>query len=194
MRIGIFGGCFNPPHKMHYDIANNLIINGYLDKVIFVPTEDAYNKKDLASHKNRVEMLTLMSSNENILVSDICKEGNYKYTYEVLDLYGYEYPDAELYFICGTDNLDWFDQWKRYEYILKKYKLLVIKRNDDNIEAIINKYIKYRDNIKIANMKQSSISSTMIRKYIKEEKLDELKGLVNENVLDYIIKKGLYKK
>ena len=50
MKIGIFGGSFNPPHNMHENIALNLIANGYVDKVIYVPTGDNYNKKCYRNH------------------------------------------------------------------------------------------------------------------------------------------------
>ena len=42
MKIGIFGGCFNPPHNMHKKIATKLINNGYLDNIIFIPTGNNY--------------------------------------------------------------------------------------------------------------------------------------------------------
>lgn len=47
MKIGIFGGSFNPPHNMHQNIALNLIKLALLDRVIFVPTGDRYGKKEL---------------------------------------------------------------------------------------------------------------------------------------------------
>ena len=49
MRIGIFGGSFNPPHNMHKKIMMELLCNEYIDKGIYVPTGDSYNKKDLIS-------------------------------------------------------------------------------------------------------------------------------------------------
>ena len=60
MKIGIFGGSFNPPHKMHKNIALNLIKNKYLDKVIYVPTGNKYNKKDLIDAMDRYNMLKIM--------------------------------------------------------------------------------------------------------------------------------------
>ena len=57
-KIGFFGGCFNPPTNMHIKIANNLIKEGKLDKVVFVPMNDFY-KKELAfanGIKNYVEI------------------------------------------------------------------------------------------------------------------------------------------
>ena len=57
MKIGIFGGSFNPPHKIHQKIANYLVKNNYLDKVIFVPTGSNYEKPYLASEQDRYNML-----------------------------------------------------------------------------------------------------------------------------------------
>ncbi len=51
MKIGIFGGCFNPPHNMHKDIGLNLIKKKYLDRVIYVPTGDQYQKEELIPAK-----------------------------------------------------------------------------------------------------------------------------------------------
>ena len=50
MKIGIFGGCFNPPHIMHYTVANTILEKSYLDKVIFVPTGDNYDKNQSGGH------------------------------------------------------------------------------------------------------------------------------------------------
>ena len=66
MKIGIFGGSFNPPHQMHKKIAKELIKKGYVDKVIFVPTGIKYEyKNNLVSNNARYTMLTLMCENEN---------------------------------------------------------------------------------------------------------------------------------
>lgn len=193
MKIGIFGGCFNPPHMMHYTIANTILEKGYLDKIIFVPTGDNYNKKDLATHKDRVEMLRLALDKADMLVENICKNGEYPYTYEVLDYYHEIYPEADIYFICGTDNLDWFKEWRNYEYILNSYKLLVVSRNGDDIPKIMENYKGYETRIEFAKINPRELSSTMVREYIKEDKIEELEGLINPKVLEYIRIKGLYK-
>lgn len=193
MKIGMFGGCFNPPHNMHKKIAETLIKKGYIDKVVFVPTGDTYDKKDLASHIKRVEMVSIMTDNVDMLVSDISKCEEYKYTYQVMDYYQEQYPDATLYFICGTDNLDWFDKWRKYEYILENYKLLVIMRNNDDIEKIMTKYQRFKDSIVMANIDPNPLSSTMIRDYIKVGDYEKLNNYMDEKVIEYIKKQGLYK-
>lgn len=191
MKIGIFGGCFNPPHNMHKDIPLELIEKGYLDKVIYVPTGDYYPKKDLIEFKHRYNMINLMiENNENLLLSDISSNTEYQYTYQVLDYFNSINKNDDIYFICGTDNLNELDMWRNYEYILKKYKLLVIKRNNDDLENILNKYEKYKKNIIIANIESRVLSSTLIRDNINS---DEIKKYLQNNVYSYIIENKLYK-
>ena len=113
MKIGIFGGCFNPPHIMHYTVANTILEKGYLDKVIFVPTGDNYDKKDLATHENRVEMLKLMVDKVDMLVGDICKNGEYPYTCQVLDYYKEIYPETKFLDLFKPTDMTEGAPWKR---------------------------------------------------------------------------------
>lgn len=194
MRIGIFGGCFNPPHQMHKDIAVNLIENNYLDRVIYVPTGDNYKKQDLILFKDRYNMVKLMiSNNKELLISDIGNNENYQYTYQVLDYYKSIHKEDDIYFICGSDNLKELDCWMEYEYILSNFKILVVRRNNDDIDDIIYKYYKWKDNIIIANVELNYISSTQIRNHLKESGTTNItKDIIDKKVLEYIISKNLY--
>ena len=190
MKIGIFGGSFNPVHNMHKNMALELIDKGYLDMVVYVPTGDKYEKRDLINFKDRLNMLKLMIVyNDKLDVSDIGNSHNYQYTYQVLDYFKNIYSDDEIYFICGSDNLEYFDTWMEYEYIFKNYKLLVIKRNGSNIDNILNKYVEYIDRIVITDIEENNISSTYIR-----NNLDKSLGYLDDNVYRYIKKKRLYEK
>lgn len=191
MKIGIFGGSYNPPHNMHRNIALDLIKRGYLDKVIYTPTGDSYNKKDLINFKDRYKMVELMIENYDCLfISDIGNNEKYKYTYQTLDYFQNKYKDAELYFICGTDNLNEFDTWKEYKYVLENYKLLVIKRNNDDLDSILKKYKGFEQNIVITDVMPKILSSTNIRKNINK---DDVKDHLDKKVYKYIVDKGLYK-
>lgn len=193
MRIGIFGGCFNSPHQMHKDIALNLIKKNYLDKVIYVPTGNFYKKDNLASDIDRYNMLKLMlEDTSNLEVSDY-EFGKLKYTYQTLTYFKNQYPNADIYFILGSDNLKELDSWKEYEYILSNFKILVIRRNNDNIDEIINKYYKWKENIIIADISLNYISSTQIRNYLKESgTINITSNMIGENVLKYIVSNKLY--
>ena len=194
MKIGIFGGSFNPPHKMHKEIAIELIKKHYVDKVIFVPTGSKYKyKNNLLSDKVRFEMLKLMcNDNNNLEVSDYELKDDVIYTYETLNYFKNKYKDDEIYFICGTDNLSYIDKWKRGEYILSNNKILVIKRNTDDINTLLDKYKGYKDNIIVTDIKENEISSTKIREMIYNNK--RVKNYLDNKVLDYIIRNKLYRK
>ena len=106
---------------------------------------------------------------------------NDTYTIETLDYFKNEYPKDDIYFICGTDNLTYMDRWKYGYCILSNYKVLVIKRETDNIDKILKRFSDYRDNIIVANIGISSISSTMIR-----ENIDSYEDFLDEDVFKYI--------
>lgn len=194
MKIGIFGGSFNPPHKMHKKIAIELIKKHYVDKVIFVPTGSKYKyKNNLLSDKVRFEMLKLMCrDNNNLEVSDYELKEHVVYTYETLNYFKNKYKDDEIYFICGTDNLSYIDKWKKGEDIITNNKLLVIKRNTDDINTLLDKYKDYKNNIIVTDIKENEISSTKIREMIYNNK--GVEDYLDNKVLDYIVRNKLYYK
>lgn len=189
IKIGIFGGSFNPPHNIHRKIALELIKDKQLDKVIFVPTGDKYNKKDLISVKHRLNMLDLMIKNyKNLEVSDYEVKNDLVYTYQTLDYFKDNNQNCEIYFICGSDNLKAFKTWKNYDYILNTFKIIVIRRDEDNIKDLL-KSINNR-NIKVMDKEVFDLSSTYIRDNIMNKKI--LNPLVDKDVLAYIYKNSLY--
>lgn len=191
MRIGIFGGSFNPPHKMHESIAEQLIEKGFIDKIIFVPTSNFYPKSGLISDEQRYEMLQLMiEENANYGLSKY-EFGRRTYTYETLKYFKDENPTSEIYFICGSDNLYEIDTWREYKKILSDYKVLVIPRNHD-MEKLLNKYKEYKENIIVANLENNYLSSTLVRDYLKAKDFEKVKEFINPKVLHYIIKNNLY--
>ena len=192
MRIGVFGGSFNPPHKMHLKIGLDLLNNNYLDKVIYVPTGSKYKyKNNLISDLDRLNMLKLMTCNdERFIVSDFELKDREVYTYETLDYFKNIYVNDEIYFICGTDNLSYIDLWKNGFYLLENYKFLVVKRYTDPIDNILNKLAKYRDNIIISNIEMNSLSSTEVREKLKNR--EDISDLLDDDVINYIEKNNLY--
>ena len=181
MKIGVYGGSFNPPHKFHKEIVKFLLDNKYLDKVIVVPTGDSYKKRDAAPFINRLEMTNIMF-NDIALVSSIGNEG-YEYTYQVMDYFQEKYPNDEIYFIMGEDNYSEISTWMKYDYLIKKYKFLVVSRNNLHIED--KDYI-----IRVKELKENDISSSMIRERIKNNQ--DVEEYLSKEVIDYIKKYNLY--
>lgn len=194
MRLGIFGGSFNPPHNIHLKIAEYLINQNYVDKVIYVPTGSKYQyKNNLLAPKHRLNMLKLLiNNNHNLSISTYEFQSRPVYTYETLTHFKNKYPNDTIYFICGMDNLDYLDKWYKGLEILKKFKLMVIKRNHQMYSNLFEKYHEYLNNITLVEFPEDSISSTMIRNNILNNK-DNTKYL-KPSIIEYITKNNLYKK
>ncbi len=166
MKIGIFGGSFNPVHKMHKNIVRSLIKKHYVDKVIVVPTADNYEKSHKLPGKDRLKMLEdVFKEMDKVEVSSYEIDGHL-YTINTLNYFQKKYPKTELFFILGTDLLADLDKWYSYEEILKKFKLLVIARDTNDFNVELKKFNKYSNRIKLANINPKMISSTTIRSEI----------------------------
>ena len=183
MKIGVFVGSFNPVHNGHVKIVNELL--KCLDKIIVVPTGNYWDKNDLIDIKHRINMWKYFET-DRIIIDE--KNNDLKYTYLVLDSLKNKYLNDDLYLIIGADNIVDFDKWYNYKDILK-HNLIIINRNDIDIKYYIKKFNieKYL----IVNIDDMNISSTMIRKLIKENA--EINSFVNEKVLKYIKTNKLYK-
>lgn len=192
MKIGILGGSFNPPHKMHFNMGLDLLEKNYVDKIIYVPTGSKYKyKNNLVQDEHRFKMLELMIKNDDRFeVSDFELKDYVVYTCDTLKYFQENYPNDEIYFVCGADNLSYVDEWKNGIYLLSNYKFLVIKRYTDDIDEILKRFSKYKDNIVVTDVNPNSLSSTEIRNKIKtgEGVLDYL----DDDVYNYLYENKLY--
>lgn len=195
--LAVFGGSFNPPLNSHFSLAEQ-IINEYknIQKIIFVPVNSIYQKEGLLENEHRYNMLKLVcDKNENFIVSDIeLKNQKQLYTIETLKVLQKQYPNNELYFILGTDNLKELYTWNSAEKLVTNFKFLVLERDEDSIEEIINEdsfLEKYRNSfIKVKENIRSNISSTFVRDKIKNNK--SIRYLTTDEVYFYIKEHNLY--
>lgn len=192
MKIGVFGGSFNPPHRMHLDIGVQLVNKQYVDNVVYVPTGSKYKyKNNLLPDRNRLEMLEILTKNyEGLSVNDYELKDEVVYTCETLAYFKELYPDDDIYFICGADNLSYIDKWKNGEDILKNYKILVMKRKGEDILELLEKFKEYKHNIVVADIEQRDISSTDIREKLKNN--ENVLDVLDKEVYEYIRKNKLY--
>ena len=192
MKIGVFGGSFNPPHKMHLNIGFQLVNKQYVDKVIYVPTGSKYKyKNNLSPDKNRLEMLEILTKKyEGLSVNDYELKDEVVYTCETLAYFKEVYKDDDIYFVCGADNLSYIDKWKNGEEILRGYKILVMKRKGEDIDELLEKFKEYKHNIVVADVEQQDISSTDIRERLKNK--EDVLDVLDKEVYEYIRKNKLY--
>ena len=191
MKIGIFGGSFNPPHKMHERMASELINKHFLDEIIFVPTGNKYQKKELIDGNKRLEMLEIIASkHSSFKVSDYELKNELTYTYQTLEHFKKEFPNDEIYFILGADNLADIPNWRNYEYLLEHYHFLVINRGNAK-NKLMKEFKKYENHIEFVPIEQDELSSTQIRYFFNNHNKQALLEL-DSDVADYIIEQRLY--
>lgn len=191
--IAVFGGAFNPPTIAHIELAKQIL--NYMEnikKIIFVPVSTKYNKKGLASDEERFNMLkTVCSKQKNMEVSRVELDSNRQlYTIETLQTIQKYYPENEICFIIGTDNLKELETWHTPNELLRKFRIIVIERDNDKADKIIenNQFLKKYKNsfIILKDIKKINLSSSYIRMCIKENK--SINGLVEKKIEQDIIK------
>lgn len=192
-KILIFGGTFNPIHNGHLILAENSINEEGFDKVVFIPTMNPYYK-DTLDFDTRLKMLKMaIKDNDKFAYSSIEKKYNLEgKLYLILEKIS-KLSDDDVTILIGSDSLMNLDWWYKIDKILKKYKILVLRRDDEDeaIEMKINEYKeKYGAHIKVLNNKRVEISSSMIREMIKEGK--SIKYLVTDEVEKFIKDENLY--
>lgn len=190
MKIGIYAGSFNPIHNVHLAIANKLVNDRIVDEVVFVPAGDGYNKPGLAKGVHRYEMIKkAIKGNSKLFVSDIEILNNKLYSYQTLDYFKEKFSNSELYFIMGSDNLREFHTWKRWEYILSNYKLIIFLRNNQKTEE----FVAYKDNKNVVFVEYNvELSSSEVRDNFMNKEDAEVKKKIHKDVYDYIKEFKLY--
>ena len=187
-KIGLFGGLFDPPHIAHCIIAQWVMEEFNLNKIIFVPAAHPPHKLKYSLYNSRYKMTALsIKNNKRFLISDIEKKIPGKtYTIEVIQKLKKRIK-GELYLIIGSDQLREIETWKNPDQLFSECKTIVIPRPNYKI----NKTSRFYKKILISHSPLIDISSTMIRKRIKKN-LD-VQYLVPQAVYKYIAAKGLYK-
>ncbi len=212
MRLGIFGGTFDPIHLGHCRAAEEMGQELNLDKVFVIPAASPPHKsKEVSPFQDRLEMARLAVGHPGLLeVLDI--EGNragFSYSIQTLmeidHLYG---GRAELFFILGVDAFLEIETWKNYRDLFQYAHFVVISRGDlgrNDLEPVL-RHLKPLtpvdddpDTLKLNTGKAlflraatlMDISSTRIRQLVSSGK--SIRFLVPEQVMFYIQEKGLYR-
>ena len=188
--VGILGGSFDPIHLGHLITSYDVLEKRNLEKIIFIPCHISPHKKDQKPTEDihRINMVKLaIEQYPYFETSDYeIRKGDVSYTYNTLLELIKTYDKLEL--IIGFDNLIVFDKWHRPDDILKLAKVVVMKREIDNIPV---KHNKYFDTVILLETTQIDISSTEIRERVKNG--SSIDYLVPSKVKEYISAHGLYK-
>ncbi|MBV8244622.1 MAG: nicotinate (nicotinamide) nucleotide adenylyltransferase [Candidatus Eremiobacteraeota bacterium] len=197
MKIGLFGGTFDPIHNAHLFIAESARCLEALDKVLFVPTNPVHHRAAAtASAEDRCAMIVLaIASNPGFGLERIdLDEGATGYTADLLPRLRAKYPGDEFSFIIGADSLT-SGSWVRMEEVLSNLERFVIAPRAGVPEGAIARAASafpsnLRDRIKTLHLPEIPESSTLVRKLLSEGK--SVRYLVPEPVWRYIEEHQLY--
>ena len=198
MKIGIYGGTFNPIHTGHIHAAKQAAEILGLDKLLMIPDRIAPHKEipsGSPTPEQRLEMLQIAIAGEpGIEVSDIeLKREGTSYTYLTIEQLRETYPEAELFLLMGTDMFLSFHTWKNPERITANAVLTVMYRGEKGEAEKIaaRKEEMEADGIRVMLVKNDTIniSSTQLRRLIAFQCASEF---LPKGVGEYIRKNALY--
>ena len=144
MKIGIYGGSFNPIHFGHTGLAKWVLEHTDLDEVWLMvsPNNPLKDKSILADEQERLTAVKEAIGDGILAIGDEAKGKRIwvsdfefhlprpTYTANTLRALAKDYPEHEFTLIIGEDNLQIFDQWREYQYILDNYRVFVYPRRD----------------------------------------------------------------
>ncbi|MFM7021622.1 MAG: nicotinate (nicotinamide) nucleotide adenylyltransferase [Flavobacteriales bacterium] len=189
-KIGLFFGSFNPIHNGHMILANYMLEFTNAEEIWFVisPQNPLKEKASLLSENDRYQLVLEAIENEpRFRASTIeFKFAQPSYTINTLVHLQEKYPAYDFSLIIGEDNLGTFHKWKNHERILELCDLLVYPRPHCEKTAF-HTYEK----VKLVDAPQVDISSSFIRKAIKDGK--NVQYFVPERVWKYMMEWGFYK-
>jgi nicotinate-nucleotide adenylyltransferase len=183
MRIGIYGGTFDPVHHGHLILARQALEEFKLDRLIFVPAAESPFK--LHNHtvpaSDRLAMLRLAIKAEDRFEVDALEieRGGVSYSIDTVKMFRSRDPEAELFFLVGEDNAYRLTEWHRFEELRKLVAFVVLSRSED-----------FQSPEYPVVQRRIEISSTEIRNRVANR--ESITYLVPESVKLYIEQHQLY--
>ena len=192
MRLGLFGGTFDPPHIGHLLVAIDASEALELDRLVFVPAATQPFKVGLvtADARHRLEMVRHMVKGDARFAVDpveIERDG-LSYTVDTLDQYARAHPQDTRFLLVGADVPAAFGAWKAPERILELATVVVLRRGAEDERAVAD---AVRWGFRLLESRRVDVSSTEIRARARGGK--SIRAFVPDAVASYIETAGLYR-
>ena len=216
MRVGLFGGTFNPVHLGHIQVAKEIKKKHDLDQLYLIPSAIPPHKKKqgIADAQDRLNMIRLAVSNmDGFLVSDVeLARSGPSYTIDTINHFRDAFPEStKIYLILGMDAFLEIDTWMSYDKLFQRLPLIIMSRpgtehitieqlttyiqdklsKDYRFQKNKNRFVHHTNqSINFVTVTPYDISSSKIRKLIVQKK--PVLDLIPEKIERYIKEKGLY--
>ncbi len=196
MKMGIYGGSFNPPHYGHLRMANYMRNELKLDKIMIIPSNISPQKSDNGNIDpiHRINMCKIMFSDSVFEVSDMeIKRGGKSYTVDTVSEIKKSNPEAKLFLLMGSDMFLSFGAWYEPEKIAEMCTICTLSRNRSETTAKMRDYAHNfveKGNIVIFDKTPYEMSSTAVREMLLSG--DDCTNMLAPGVIKYIKENKLY--
>lgn len=191
MRIGIYGGSFNPIHLGHTQLAASIVAQGLVDELWLLvsplnPLKQG-TTSDIAEYEHRLKMAELATQNlEGVKVSDFERHLPLpSYTITTLGELHRAYPEHEFVLVIGADNWERFPRWYHADEIIANYSILIYRRPGCELDEKA-----LPSSVQVVDTPLYDVSSTQIRESVKKGRM--MRRWLDAQVVKYIKKHQLY--
>lgn len=141
MRIGLFGGSFNPPHEGHRLVTLQVMRRLELDAVWWMvsPGNPLKDNRALPSLEDRVRAAQAFVRHPRVHVTGLEAQLGFHYSYQTLKHLKAVLPDRRLVWILGSDNLIGFERWERWREIASLVPMAVYARPGSTRQALVSR-------------------------------------------------------
>jgi len=138
MRIGLFGGSFNPPHEAHRAASMLALKRLGLDRIwwLVTPGNPLKNNAKLPPLEERIEAARKVAASPKIDVTGVEAELGTRYTFDTVTRLRQRRPGVDFVFIVGADNLAHLHRWERWRGLLRKVALAVVDRPEFELSSL----------------------------------------------------------
>ncbi len=193
MKLGVFGGTFNPIHNGHLINAQYVKEKYSLDKILFIPSKYPVHKNlesNISAEDRSFMLKSAIKNNGDFEISHIEIDRPEKsFTITTIKQLVSIFPDASLYLIIGADAFNDIDTWKDYQEITKIVTFIILQRI--GTVKVKKKILKLVKNVNYADNPIIEISSSLIRRKIRKGLA--INYLVPQEVEKYIYDRELYR-
>ena len=196
-RIGAYGGTFDPPHLGHLIIASEIRAALELDEVVFIPAGVPPHKDpaQVSAATDRLAMLRLaVEGNPAFRVDTIeLDRAGRSFTADTLAAIHEREPEADLWFIMGSDSLNDLRTWRDPERIVALARLAVAVRPGwtPDLDAVVGSVPETAGRIDVLPTPLVDIASHELRQRVRQDR--PIRYLVSDTVARYIAERSLYR-
>jgi nicotinate-nucleotide adenylyltransferase len=189
VRLGIFGGTFDPPHIGHLLAAVDAVERLTLDRLVLVPARVQPLKLEskVGDAKHRLAMARLLvEGDERFAVDPLeIERAGLSFSVDTLRTFAERYPSDERFFLIGADVLRTFERWREPAEVLRLATMVVMTREDGTPAGVMP------EGARAIPSRRIDVSSTEIRARASAGR--SLHGFVPDSIAAYIAANGLYR-